>query len=350
MNFASDNTAAIAPTILEAIGRASSGFALGYGSDALTHRVEQKLSDLFERDVAVFLVSTGTAANALSIAHLAPPWGAVLGHRDAHIMTSECGAPEFFGGGLKLVGLPGDEGRIGASELKRVLDLEEWGGPHHTSPSVLSLTQATEAGTVYSVAETAALAAIAHARGMTVQMDGARFANAVARLGATPAEITWKAGVDVLAFGATKGGAMAAEAMIFFDPARATGMDERRKRGGQLMSKHRFVAAQFDAFLSDGLWLTLALHANAMADRLAHGLSVKGLPPVWPVEANLVFAVLPAEVHKRLQAAGASYYPMHRDTAPRGAFRHPDDVLVRLVTSFATTTEEVDAFLAVVTG
>jgi threonine aldolase len=348
MNFASDNAAAIAPPILDAIGRANTAFALGYGNDALTCQVERKLSDLFERDVAVFLVSTGTGANALSIAHLAPPWGAVLGHRDAHIMTSECGAPEFFGGGLKLLGLAGDDGRISAAELKRVLERDEWGGPHHISPSVLSLTQATEAGTVYSVADTAALAAIAHARGMTVQMDGARFANAVARLGATPAEITWKAGVDVLAFGATKGGAMAAEAVIFFDPARAVGMPERRKRGGHLVSKHRFVAAQFDAFVTDGLWLTLARHANAMADRLAHGLSATGLAPVWPVEANLVFAVLPAEVHKRLQAAGASYYPMHRETAPRAGFGRPDDVLVRLVTSFATTTEEVDTFVAVV--
>jgi threonine aldolase len=346
MNFASDNTAAIAPQILDAIGRANFGFALGYGNDALTRRVEQKLSHLFERDVAVFLVSTGTAANALSIAHLAPPWGAVLGHRGAHIMTSECGAPEFFGGGLKLVGLDGDDGRINTAELKRALDTGEWGGPHHVSPAVLSLTQATEAGTIYSVAETTALSAIAHARGMMVQMDGARFANAVARLGVSPAEITWKAGVDMLAFGATKGGAMAAEAMIFFDPARASGMGERRKRGGQLMSKHRFVAAQFDAFLTDGLWLTLARQANAMADRLAVGLRAKGLPPVWPVEANLVFAALPAEVHKRLQGAGASYYPMHRDTAPERAFRRPDDVLVRLVTSFATTTQEVDAFLA----
>ena len=143
---------------------------------------------------------------------------------------------------------------------------------------------------------------------------------------------------------------MAAEAVVFFDPARASGMPERRKRGGQLMSKHRFVAAQFDAFLADGLWLTLARHANAMADRVAEGLRAKGLPPVWPVEANLIYAVLPAEVHKRLQAAGASYYPMHRDTAPRGTFKRPDDVLVRLVTSFSTTTGEVDAFIAALSG
>jgi threonine aldolase len=182
---------------------------------------------------------------------------------------------------------------------------------------------------------------------MAVQMDGARFANAIARFGVSPAEATWKAGVDVLALGATKGGAMAAEAVIFFDPARAAAMGERRKRAGHLMSKHRFVAAQFDAFLTDGLWLTLARHANQMADQLAQKLSGIGFPPVWPVEANLVFAVLPQEVHKRLTAAGASYYEMHRDTAPSAKFGRPDDVLVRLVTSFSTRQEDIERFVAV---
>jgi len=344
MNFASDNAAGIAPPILDAIGRAGEGFAIGYGDDAVTRRVERMFGDLFEREVAAFLVATGTAANSLALAQLSPPWGAVLCHREAHIMTSECGAPEFFGAGLRLVGLTGDAGRITPDGLKATLKGTEWGGPHHLSPSVLSLTQATEAGTTYPVDEIARLAAIAHGHGMTVQMDGARFANALARLGATPAEATWKAGVDVLAFGATKGGAMAAEAVIFFDPARAAAMGERRKRGGHLISKHRFVAAQFEAFLADGLWLTLARHANHMADRLARGLTGVGLAPIWPVEANLVFAKLPTAIHERLMAEGASYYVRHRDTAHvDGA--HPDDVLVRLVTSFSTTAEEVDRFV-----
>jgi threonine aldolase len=346
MNFASDNTAGIAPPILDAIRRASDGYALGYGGDALTLRVEQVLCDVFERDVSAFMVATGTAANSLALAHLAPPWGAVLCHDNAHIMTSECGAPEFFGGGLKLVGLDGNAGRITPDVLKSALDGREWGGPHHVSPRVLSLTQATEAGTVYTVAEIAQLAEIAHAHGMMVQMDGARFANAVARLGVSPAQVTWKAGVDVLAFGATKGGAMAAEAVIFFDAARAGAMGERRKRGGHLLSKHRFVAAQFDAFLADGLWLTLARTANGMADRLADGLSKIGLRPVWPVEANLVFVVLPGAVNKKLQAAGATYYAMHNNTLPVTVSGRPDDVLVRLVTSFSTTQDDVDRFLA----
>jgi threonine aldolase len=344
MNFASDNAAGIAPPILEAISRASGGFAIGYGEDALTRRLERAFCDLFECEVAAFLVATGTAANSLALAQLSPPWGAVLCHREAHIMTSECGAPEFFGAGLRLVGMPGAAGRITPAALKTALADTQWGGPHHVTPSVLSLTQATEAGTTYPIDEIARLAAIAHAHDMTVQMDGARFANAIARLGATPAEATWKAGVDVLAFGATKGGAMAAEAVIFFNPARAAAMGERRKRGGHLISKHRFVAAQFETFLADDLWLTLARHANHMADRLARGLSDVGLAPIWPVEANLVFAMLPPATHERLRAAGASYYVMHRDTA-RVAGAHPDDVPVRLVTSFSTTAEEIDRFV-----
>jgi threonine aldolase len=347
MNFASDNAAGIAPPILEAIGRVNDGFAIGYGEDTQTHRAERLLSDLFERELAVFFVATGTAANALALAQLSPPWGAVLCHANAHIMTSECGAPEFFGGGLKLLGLAGEGGRITTEGLKAALDEHQWGGPHHVSPTVLSLTQATEAGTVYGTERITRLAELAHAGGLMVQMDGARFANAVVRLGVRPADVTWKAGVDVLAFGATKGGAMAAEAVIFFDPARAAAMPERRKRGGHLISKHRFVAAQFEGFLADELWLRLAGHANRMADRLAQGLSRQGLQPLWPVEANLVFVVLPAEVHRKLQAAGAIYYTMHRDTA-LARRSSPPDVLARLVPSFATTEEEIDRFLAVV--
>ena len=347
MNFASDNAAPVAPPIMDAIGRANNGFAIGYGEDAQTRRVEQLLCALFDRDVALLLVTTGTAANALGLAELTPPWGVVLCHNNAHIMTSECGAPEFFGGGLKLLGLAGDDGRIQPDVLMAALKGHEWGGPHHVSPTVLSLTQATEAGTTYGIAEIRRLADLAHGHGLTVQMDGARFANAIAHLGVHPAEATWRAGVDVLAFGATKGGAMAAEALIFFDPARSAAMHERRKRGGHLVSKHRFVAAQFEAFLADGLWLKLAAHANRMADRLAGGLSRKGLRPVWPVEANLVFVGLPAELHDKLLAAGASYYTMHRDTA-RTALRSSTDVLARLVTSFATTDEDIDQFLEVI--
>jgi threonine aldolase len=288
-------------------------------------------------------VPTGTAANALALAHVSPPWGAVLCHAESHIITDECGAPEFFGGGLKLIGLPGAAGKIAVDALDSALRRGPWGGPHHVTASALSLSQSTEAGTIYRVAEITALAAVAHAHGVLVHMDGARLANAMARLNASPADVTWRAGVDVLSFGATKGGALGAEAVVFFDTARATNMPERRKRSGQLVSKHRFVAAQFEAFLADDLWLRLARHANAMADRLATRLSSSGLKPVWPVEANEVFVTLPATADERLREAGAAYYPWASDSIAVP----PNHQLVRLVTSFATTEAEIDQFVGI---
>src|SRR5580704_4640190 len=210
MNFASDNTAGVAPAILDAIARANDGYALGYGSDAATARVEQRLAQVFEHEVAVFLVPTGTAANALALAQVTPPWGAVLCHVESHIATDECGAPEFFGGGLKLIALAGEGGKIAPATLEAALARGPWGGPHHVTASALSLSQATEAGTIYRTAEIQRLAEIAHGRGLTVHVDGARFANALVRTNVTPAELTWKAGVDVMSFGATQGGALAA--------------------------------------------------------------------------------------------------------------------------------------------
>jgi len=339
MYFASDNTAGVAPEILEALGRASAGYALGYGNDEWTQRVEQRFTEIFERELAVFLVPTGTVANSLALAHLTPPWGAVLCHAESHVATDECGAPEFFGGGIKLVGLAGAGSKISAATLRAALT-GQWGGPHHVSPAALSLSQATESGTIYSVAEIRELSEIARARGVAVHMDGARIGNALARMNVSPAEATWKAGVDVLSFGATKGGAMGAEAVIFFDPKRGANMQDRRKRGGALASKHRFIAAQIEAFLANDLWMTLARHANAMADALAAGLAAAGCKPVWPVEANEVFAPITLEADKRLKAAGAMYYPWPSEALPKG------QILVRLVTSFQTTKDDVDKFLS----
>jgi threonine aldolase len=344
MYFASDNAAGVAPAILKAIGAANDGFALAYGDDAVTQRVEQRFCELFERDVAVFLVPTGTAANALALAHLTPPWGAVMCHREAHLISNECGAPEFFGGGLRLVGLDGEGGKIAPETLALALDRHEGHSPHQVVPAMVSLTQATEAGTVYHADEVAALSALAHQRGLAVHMDGARFANALVHLGVAPAQATWQAGVDVLSFGATKGGALAAEAVIFFDPSRAAMMAERRKRVGHLVSKHRFIAAQFEAFLTDGLWLDLARHANRMADRLATTLADIGIAPVWQVEANLVFVLLPQALHAHLEAAGAQYYAFHSDSLPGGRNIPAGHVLARLVTSFATTEADIEAF------
>jgi threonine aldolase len=331
---------------LEAIGRANAGYALGYGNDAVTKRVEQRLAEIFEHELAVFLVPTGTVANSLALAHLTPPWGAVLCHADSHIATDECGAPEFFGGGIKLIGLPGEGGKIAPATLRAALDGGAWGGPHHVSPSVVSVSQASEAGTIYRAAELKELADIAHAKGLAVHMDGARLGNALARMNVSPAEATWKAGVDALSFGATKGGAMGAEAVIFFDPKRGANMQDRRKRGGALASKHRFIAAQMEAYLEGDLWLKLARHANAMADALGAGLAATGCAPVWPVEANEVFVALPLAADRRLASAGAVYHPWSTDGLPAGTSLPQDVVLVRLVTSFATTADEVDRFVA----
>jgi threonine aldolase len=340
VNFLSDNTAPISPAVLDAIVLANDGFAAAYGDDDWTRSVELRLSEIFEREVAVFLLPTGTAANALALAQVTPPWGSVLCHADSHIATDECGAPEFFGGGLKLIGLPGQDGKVAAETLKGALAGHGGHSPHQMIASALSVTQASEAGTVYRCDEITALCEIAHGCSLAVHMDGARFANALVRLGATPAQLTWQSGIDVLSFGATKAGALAAEAVVFFDPARAAFMGERRKRAGHLLSKHRFIAAQFAAILTEDRWLTLARHANALADKLSAMLAAAGFAPVWPVEANLVFVILPRVLDARLKAAGARYYARPSASLNLG----PDLILARLVTSFATQEHEIDRF------
>jgi threonine aldolase len=346
VNFASDNTAAIAPDILAAMVRASDGFALGYGNDDLTRRVERRIAEIFEHDVAVFLVPTGTAANALALAHVTPPWRGVLCHAQSHIMTDECGAPEFYGAGLKLIGLTGKDGKLLPDQVGSAIERYSGHVPHQVNAGSLSLTQASEAGTIYRAAEISVLCEVAHAHGLKVHVDGARFGNALARMNASPAEVTWKAGVDVLSFGATKGGAMAAEAVVFFDRQLAEAMPERRKRGGHLLSKHRFLAVQFEAFLASDYWLTLARHANAMADLLAQRLRSAGLRLVWPVEANLVFATLPPALDAKLKKAGAAYYVRRNDMLPEGSGNN--ELLARFVTSFATTEDEIERFAKLV--
>jgi len=346
MNFASDNTAPVAPAILDALAQASRGYARGYGNDDWTAAAERRLCEIFERDVASFLVPTGTAANALALAHVSPPWGVILCHAESHILTDECGAPEFFGHGVKLDGLSGEGGKITADALQAALARYGGHSPHQVIPSALSITQATEAGTIYRIEEIAAVAALARQRSLAVHMDGARLANALARLNVSPAEMTWRSGVDVLSLGATKGGALGAEAVIFFDPAAAAQFGERRKRGGHLLSKHRFIAAQFLAYLADQRWLALAGHANRMADKLAAALTGVGLPPVWPVEANLVFVILPRALDAKLRAAGANYYVRTSGNLDIGA----NNVLVRLVTSFATVEEDVERFVNLCAG
>jgi threonine aldolase len=335
VNFRSDNTAGVAPEILDAIAAANGGTAPSYGEDAITRRLKQRFAELFEREVAVFPVATGTAANALALATVTPPWGVVYCHALAHIHNDECGAPEFFAGGAKLLPLGGDEAKLAPAAI--AAHLGELGVVHHAQPAAISISQATEAGTLYRPAEIAALGALARRHGLALHMDGARFANAVAALGVAPAELTWRCGVDVLSFGATKNGAMAAEAVIVFDPAKAEDLAFRRKRAGHLFSKMRFLSAQLDAYLADGLWLELARHANAMAARLAAGLErVPGALLMHPAEANEVFVALPEPVIAALAAAGFGFY----------RWGGAGSTCLRLVTAFDTRADDVDAFIA----
>ncbi len=340
MNFASDNTAPVAPAVMAAILAANQGPAASYGADDWTARLTAAASELFETETTVFPVSTGTAANGLALAALSPPYGAVYCHETAHILLEECGAPEFYTGGAKLIGLPGAGGKLAPERVAGALELAAEAGVHHASPAALSVTQATEWGTVYRPDEIAALAAVVRRRGLRLHMDGARLANALARLGCTPAELTWRAGVDVLSLGATKNGALAAEAVLLFDPALAAGFAERRKRAGHLLSKMRFLSAQLLAMLEEGRWLAFAGHANAMADRLAAGLAgIPGVRPVQPVEANELFLAMPEPLIAGLHELGFAF---HRWLTPPGE----SGPVVRLVTSFATSPEQVDELIA----
>ncbi len=273
MQFASDNWAGAAPAIVEAIAAEAARSGPAYGGSALDRAVEQRFAEIFERDVAVFFVATGSAANGLAMTAVNRPGGVIFCHRDAHMIEGECGGVEYLTGGGRLHGLAGAEGRIDVETLEAAIAALTPASEHHGQGMAVSITQQTEAGTAYSLDDIRRIAAVAKANGLPLHMDGARFANALVHANATPAEMTWKAGVDLLSFGATKNGCVAAEALVFFDPDMARDMPFLRKRAGQLFSKSRFVAAQLDAYLSDGLWLDLARHANAMADRLRAGLA-----------------------------------------------------------------------------
>jgi threonine aldolase len=339
MDFTSDNGSGVAPEILAAFAAVNQGTAAAYGEDDVSDRARLAMSALFEREVATFFVATGTAANSLSLAVLSPPYGAIFAHEEAHIHVDECAAPEFFTGGAKIIPLPGDAGKIDPQALALAVAKFPRGVVHRPQPGALSLTQATEFGTVYSRDELKVLIDIASAGGVPVHMDGARFANAVISQGLTPAEATWKQGVDVLSFGATKNGGMGAEAVVFFDPEKAADFHFRQKRAGQVFSKGRYAAAQFEAYLKEGLWLKMAGNANAQAGRLVKGMAAAGLgAPRYPVDGNEVFIALPMDAIKVLFEKGAKFHPW---PVP------PEDgkQLIRLVTSFQTKDEEVDAFL-----
>ena len=350
MNFASDNTSGVPAEVLGALGRANDGFAPGYGADPLTQSVVARIREVFEApEAAVHLVATGTAANALALACFCPPWAAVFCHRTAHIEEDECGAPEFYTGGAKLVLVDGAHGRMAPEGLASAIRFTGRAGVHNVQRGMVSLTNVTEAGTVYTPAEVAALAGVAKAAGLPVHLDGARFANALVATGATAAEVTWKAGVDVVSFGGTKNGLMGVEAVVIFDPAKAWEFELRRKRGGHLVSKHRYLAAQMEGWLEGGLWLRLAGQANSAAARLAAGIAaLPGAALQHPAEANMVFASFPRGLHRRLQAAGARYYMWPFDQSLEGP--EGEALSCRLVCSWCTTEAEVDGFLEVLEG
>jgi threonine aldolase len=339
MNFLSDNAYGCWPEIADAVTAAAAGPVPSYGADALTAQIATHFERIFARCTIAFPVISGTAANALALATLSPPHGAVFCHAEAHIAVDECGAPEFFTHGAKLIGIEGEHGKLTPAALEAALAHQIKGFVHHAQLAVLSLTQSTELGTVYTPDEIAALSRLAHNHGMKVHMDGARFANALAHLGVSPAAATWQAGVDVLSFGATKNGAMAAEAVVFFDPATAGDFEYRRKKSGHLISKMRFVSAQLDAYLTEDRWLTRAAGANRLATRLAEGLGgINGVELAHPVEANAVFVWLPDALAAHLRQGGAEFY----DWGPPSDGR----TLIRLVTSFATPPEDVERFVA----
>jgi len=340
MIFGSDNWAGAAPEIIEAIARANEGPAPSYGGDDLTQRVTAQFTELFEKDCAVYFVATGGAANGLALSVMTPPYGMILCHEQSHIQMDECAGPEFFTGGAKLLPVAGRAGKLEPDAITKTLAGFPHRPPHGAPESVLSLTQGTECGTVYSVSELRALCEVAHGAGMSVHMDGARFANAVAASGASPAELSWKSGVDVLCFGGTKNGCLAAEAVVFFDKDMAKDFEFRRKRAGHLWSKMRFIAAQFEAYLADDLWLRLAARANAMAANLTEGLAATdGVEISYPTDINEVFACFPEGVAEKLKDCGAAFYPWITPGDPANGRMH------RLITSFRTMQRDVDVFL-----
>lgn len=336
MNFISDNTVGASASVIEAIAKAAHGQPGAYGSDELTKRVEARFAEIFEHEATVFCVTTGTAANALSLAAITPPWGICLCHQHAHVMEDECGAPEFFMHGAKLNGLPGIGGKISAKTLENYLKNLPHGVNQAPAKSV-TLSQATECGLIYSADEIAAISKVCKAYDLPLHMDGARFVNALVELGCTPAELTWKAGVDILSFGATKNGCVMAEAIIVFNPVLAESLAYRRKRAGQTLSKNWLIAAQFDAYFTDELWLKNARHANHSAKLLAAELAkIPGIRLAWEIQANEVFAIIPRSLHHALRAQGVRYYDWPKHCLPPGESVAEDEIIIRLVTTFAT--------------
>lgn len=347
MMFGSDNQAGASEQVLDAITAAYRSSDDAYGADRYTAAAVDALREVFDTDLSAFFVSSGTAANMLALSAMVQPWEGVVCHHQAHILLDESTGPSLFTGGASMLPVPDRTVRMAAEQVDSMLRRLPSDGPHNVRPGALSITQANECGQIHTVDEVAAVADVARAAGLRVHMDGARFANAVAALGVHPGDVTWRAGVDVLCLGASKNGAVAAEAVVFFDQELATDFDYRLKRTGHLTSKARLYGAQFVAWLTNGHWLDLARTANAMAERLRGELaSLDGARVAWSSQSNETFAVFDRVVFDALVRAGVSMYEWYPNAMPDGETIADDEVLARLVTSFATTNADIDAFAA----
>ncbi|MEM9839694.1 MAG: low specificity L-threonine aldolase [Pseudomonadota bacterium] len=338
MLFTSDNWGGVHPQVLQAINDADGGFAPAYGNDPLSEDVRQLFSRVFETDVALAFVPTGSAANGIALSLLTPPYGAVVCHAHAHVMIDECGAPEFYTGGAKLIPAAGDFGKMTPDTVAQALAPYDPPVAHRVRPSALSITQATEWGTVYAPAEVKALSDEVRKHGMSVHMDGARFAGAISATGASPAELTWKAGVDILSLGATKNGCLAAEAVVVFDSDRVEELTYRCKRAGLGTSKQRFFSAQWPAYFAEGLWLNLARASHQKTIQLAELFDRSSDAEVMvKPDINELFVRMPNDLAERLRTAGAQFYDW---VQPGDAF---EGEARRFVTSWETTDAQIAA-------
>jgi threonine aldolase len=345
MYFGSDNQTGASSQVLAMLTQANSGYTHGYGDDQWTNQAVEALKTLFECDLEAYFVATGTAANSLALSCMVKPWESVLCHDSAHIILDESTAPELFTGGARMRSISQGEGKMSPKHLQDYLQTIGTDYPHNVRAAALSITQASESGLVYTPEQVSALSRMAKDNGLSVHMDGARFANAVASQQCTPAELSWKAGVDVLCLGATKCGALCAEVVIFFNKELADTFTHRRKRGGHLLSKGRLFGAQMVGWLKDDHWLDLAQHANTQATQLAKKIATFGcLQLVWPVESNELFVIMPKGLAEHLQAAGAEFYDWYVDTLPPNITINENEIFARLVTSFITQDAQCEDF------
>ena len=336
--FSSDNVTGACPEVMDAIVAANEGIVESYGNDKWSLNLQKKLSEIFETDVVVFPVVSGTAANALALSVLSPAFGKIFCNELSHINTDECGAPEFFSGGAKLVTMSSEDGKINAKDLSQ--NIRGTGIVHLAQPAAVSITQACETGTVYQLEEIKSIAETAHEHGLKVHMDGARFANAIVSLDISPAEMTWKSGIDVLSFGGTKNGCLTAEAVVFFKPELVGNFPYLHKRSGQLLSKMRFVSAQLEAYISNDVWLRNARNANNMAKLLSEGLAkFTDIKLTYTTQSNEVFVHLPSSTINLLNAKG---YNVSEDEL--------DGKSVRFVTAWNTISDDIDKLISTISN